>query len=582
MIRLRSHISILCLLLVFSTFAFSQQLIKPASEKEQEAERQAFEMLDSIAESIPGLLSSDNRIHLTAAVAEMLWSKDEKRARSLFESLTKEVSTVMASLDPTEQRSLNAIGVIQQHRREIVERIARRDPEMSLAFLRGTRPPAGMTSQNNDYLSEANLELYLVGLIAQKDPEQALQMARASLRRGVTYSLVSVLFNIASKNPDAARTLHVEIVDKLKSADLINNNDLANSAWNLLGAFQPPQANEDAHRSLVELLASAVLSVKPNVHSGNSVIHNFSNQVPAQMAQFQKYAPARVNALKQWSQQTKRTMDPGSRMYQELNEVTQKGTLEDILALAGKYGPEHHLQIYQQAANKASSSGDPNRARQIIMEFVPDGPQRRQMLEQLDNQLFWSSVTENKVAEARQALDRIKSVEQRFQLLLGLATNLINRGEKKQATSLLSEATALLDTMPGNSSKVTAQLQLAQCYSSLDSQQSVAILQSVIALANQLVAAAAVLDGFENSYLKEGEWMKRGYTNLGSMVNNIQQNLGTLARVDAEGARSLSNQLERPEIRLMAQLEIVRSMLSRGSGGSNFSRIVNSYPLRRH
>ena len=76
--------------------------------------------------------------------------------------------------------------------------------------------------------------------------------------------------------------------------------------------------------------------------------------------------------------------------------------------------------------------------------------------------------------------------------------------------------------------------------------------------------------------------MKRGYSNLGNMVNNIQQNLGTLARVDAEGARSLSNQLERPEIRLMAQVEIVRSMLSRGSGGSNFSRIVNSYPLRRH
>jgi len=107
------------------------------------------------------------------------------------------------------------------------------------------------------------------------------------------------------------------------------------------------------------------------------------------------------------------------------------------------------------------------------------------------------------------------------------------------------------------------------------------LLQSVIILANQLVAAASVLDGFENSYLKEGEWMKRGHSGLNNLVNNIEQHLGTLARVDVEGARSLSKHLERPEIRLMAQLEIARSLLNQGNRNVNF-QTRKSYPRHSH
>jgi hypothetical protein len=581
MIRLRSQLLTLCLI-AFPALALAQEQTTRSPENEQSRERQAFEMLESIAESIPALRSSDNRIFITTAVADLLWSRDEKRARNLFDTLTKELSTAIASLDPSDQRSINDLSMIQQHRREIVERMAGRDPEMALTFLRATRPPAALRSRGNEHTSEANLELYLAGLLANKNPEQALQVARANLRKGFSYPLISVLIQFGPKNAEAARTLHSEIVDKLKSANLITDHETANAAWNLLGSFQPPQANEDTYRSLAELLATAVLSVQPDARNGNSLAQYSAHQVPSYMAHFEKYAPARAGALKHWSQQVKLTLDSGSVMYQELNEIAQKGTIEDLLALTGKYGPEHHPQIYQHAISKAISSGDANRARQIIRDYVPEGLQRTQMLEQLNNQLFWASLNENKIAEARQTLDRVKSVEQRFQLLMGLATNVINRGEKSQATSLLAEATALLDAFPANASKLGAQLQLAQCYSTVDSQRSVALLQSVIALTNQLVAAAVVLDGFENSYLKEGEWMKRGHTGLGNLVNNIEQNLGTLARVDVEGARLLSNQLERPEIRLMAQLEIAKNLLILRNSNVNFSRIYSHYPMRRY
>jgi hypothetical protein len=570
----------LCLLLAAPTLAVAQEQTPPAPENQKLDETQAFEMLESIAEGIPGLRSSDNRIFLTTVVADLFWSRDEKRARSMFETLTKEVSAVIASLDPSDQRSINNLSMIQQRRRETVELLARRDPEMALTFLRATRPPVALRSRDNEYSSEANVELYLAGLLANKKPEQALQMARAQLKRGLSSSLISVLTQFGPKNVEAARTLHSEIVNKLTSANLITDHEASSAAWNLVGSFPPPQANEDTYRTLIEFMATAVLSAQPDVRQGNSLVQNSAHQIPAYMAQFEKYAPARAGALKQWTQQIKATFDPNSAMYQEINDVNQNGTIEDLLALTEKYGREYHQQIYQYAISKAVSNGDGNRARQIIMDFVPDGIQRTQMLDQLTNQMFWTSVNENKITEARQTLGRVKDVEQRFNLLMNLTNNIIGRGDKNQATSLLAEATALLDAMPANASKLGAQLQLAQSYSTIDSQQSVALLQSVILQTNRLVSAAAVLDGFENSYLKEGEWMKRGYTGLSNLVNSIEQNLGTLARVDVEGARSLSKQLERPEIRLMAQLEIARNLLSPGTNSVNFSRINRYYPAR--
>ena len=383
-------------------------------------------------------------------------------------------------------------------------------------------------------------------------------MGRETLRKGVSYSLFSLLSQIAAKNKDLAQTLHKEIVDRLRNEDLSKNNEAAGAAWNLLYSFQPPQANEDAYRELVETLATLVLSAASNTATRNS--QNYSSQFPSLMPQVEKYAPAHLPMLRQLAQSIKRTADPNARMYQELNELNQRGTVEDILALASRYGPEFQTHIYQQAAWKAVSGGDVNRARQIVSEFVTDPGQRRQMLEQIDNQLLWNSVNESKIAEARQLLSKVKSVEQRVQILVNLATNVANKGDKKQALDLLTEARAILDSAPVNLVRFTAQLQLAQGYSSIDAPQSVALMQSIVVQINQLVAAAVVLDGFENRYLQDGEWMKPGYTSLGNLVNSIEQNLGVLALQDAGGARSLSDQLERPEIRLMAQLEIAQAL----------------------
>jgi hypothetical protein len=578
MSRPRAHLFILVCLLLAAPLTKAQDASVGPTEEEKAAEKQAIELLDSIAEGIPSLRNSANRIYLTSAVADLFWTTDEKRARALFEVVTQEVVKATADFDAGDLPSNNNFEVLQQRRRECLERMARRDPEMALAFLRATRP-LSRSANSNQQANETSLELYVVGLLAAKNPELALKLGRQVLTKGLSYPLISILSQLCAQNKDLGQTLYREVLARLKTEDFNRNQDAAGAAWNLLYSFQPPQADEDSYRELVDLLAGDIAYALSNPATRNQ--QNYQSQLQSLMPLLEKYAPARMPQLRQLLQNVKPAVDPNARIYQTLNEVNQRGTVDDLLALAEKLGPEFRHHAYQQAAWKALAGGDANRARQIVLEFVPEPEQRRQMLERMNSELLWSAINESKVAEARDLLSNVKSVEQHVPLLINLALNVANKGDKRQALDLLFEAKTMLDSMPANSGKLNTQLQLAQGYASIDATQSVALMQSIVSVVNQLVAAATVLDGFENSYLQDGEWIKPGSTTLGNLVNNIEQNLGQLALRDAEGARRISNQLERPEIRLMAQMEIAQALIGKVNGSSptgHSSRRFNSLP----
>jgi len=348
------------------------------------------------------------------------------------------------------------------------------------------------------------------------------------------------------------------------------------AAWNLLW-FQPPPASEDVYRDLIGTLANAAMAVTPIDQSSINLAQNICGQLLSVTQQIEKYAPERAAALRQWSQTAERSFDPQTRMNQEINRVGQSGNIEELLALALKYPEDLRSQIYQQAAWKIFSSGDANRARQIVTDFITDPVQRRQMLAQFDNQSLESAINEDKIAETRQLLKKIKSVDRRVQILARMAARLAGKGDKKGALELLNEAKTIVDSSPPSLYQMGAQLELARGYSSLDQDQSFGIMQKLIVLTNELIAAAAVLDGFDVHYLKDGEWMIPGMSGLGNFVNSFNQTLAMFARLDFDRARTMADQLQRPELRLAADLDIARTTLSGrfvnlpGSGGAIIS-----------
>ena len=525
-------------------------------------EKKALDLLETITDQVMNLHAPSNRIRAQIAVGDLLWSRDEKRARTLFTAALAQLTARIADLDYSDPEVYAEITRVSQSRQELVLRIAAHDPDLAIAALRQTRLPDDNARARGSwgFQNEANLEMTLANIIAAKDPAAALKLARSSLSRGVSWNLIAFLSPLYQKDASAAQSLYQEIVGKIKDDNMTRSPDLANNAWNLLNSFQPPQADEDTYRDLLNTTLGYVLGANRETQTGMSMAQNFYYQLERMKPLVEKYAPARAAELRDWSRAVERTLDPQVKMYQDLRKISENGTVDEMLALAAKYPPEFQNLLYQNAAWKALSSGDANKAKEIV-DLVPDPVQRRQMLEQIENQTANALEGNNKIVEARRLADKAKTVDRKVEILVRSAGELAAAGDKKGSLELLNEARVIVASTQQSAQQLNSQLRLAQAFLKLDADQSFALLQPLVVKINEFVSAAAVLDGIDFQYLKDGEWQMPGANNLGRLVNQLDSTVALLGQTDFDRARTLADQVERPEIRVLMEIDLAQTAL---------------------
>src|ERR1041385_3354041 len=203
----------------------------PPAKIDPVIEKKALDLLDSLTDQVMNLHAPANRMRAEIAVGDLLWSRDEKRARTLFTAALAQLTALIADLDYGDQEVYSEINRISQSRQELLMRFRAHDPDLAVAALKQPRLPdnnararGGWTFQN-----EANLELALANLIAAKDPAAALKLARSSLSRGISWNVIAFLNPLYQKDASAAQSLYQEIVAKIKDENLGRNPELANT-----------------------------------------------------------------------------------------------------------------------------------------------------------------------------------------------------------------------------------------------------------------------------------------------------------------------------------------------------------------
>ena len=511
--------------------------------------KKAIDLLELVAVQVSSLRSAENRARIRSNVAALLWEHDEKQSRNLFALVDEDIKAGFGESDPKDPRN-HTFNVFLQLRRDTIDRIAKHDPVLALEFLRSTRPTFE-SEQNQLQDSERHLELRLAGQIAAKNPQLALKLGRDSLARGFSGQLLSVLIRL-QQDKEAWRSFYQAIVTKLKSANLEQESGAIEIALNLARWFQPPEADEQVYRDLIDiLLASAVSNgCAAATNEGGSGI---CFQIGSLFSILEKYDSLRAAPLRRWAGE----QGFGSQPPQIL-AVIENGTMEEILALAPKY-PEFKARIYWAAFDRAEASGDDAMARKIASE-IPDEDVRQFMLRRIDRGQIGKSITAEELAEVQQELNSLDSDRERIRLLVYIAAEIGER-DRKTALRLLGQAGQIIDSTKSGKDRLEGQIILALQYSALKSDRGFAIMEAMIPQLNELVSAAAVLNEFENNYFRDGEWNMTGEGTLGALLTTLAQNAGYFASLDFDRSVTLASQFERTELRLMAQQKIAQSVL---------------------
>ncbi|HUQ31029.1 MAG TPA: hypothetical protein VM095_02870 [Pyrinomonadaceae bacterium] len=559
-----------------------------ALEQKKELERKTYALLEEIIGAATLLKLPENRALVQSSAADLLWTRDEKRARALFrdalENLRQAAPKISGQLS-NEQRA--AYQLFIQQRKETLQIVARRDPDLALELLRATRPPSPSPpppplqgiGQSDE---ETRMEQTLAVQVAANDPKRALAMAEESLSKGLSFELLGLLGQLNDKNKDMAKQLATDIISKLSSENLLTNHEAAWLAVVFLRMSARPQEpgsfmigvsgvakhpyvlDERQLRDLLEMITTAAL-----VDSPNDILLTF---LPQLMPEIEKRMPERVAALRRRIMSSGRKLEPQERVRIEYQELMEHGTIDALLEAAGKAPDLAREALYEQAAWKALyKENDAERARRIINEHIRDASRREQMLQDIERSSLWEAIRKERIDEVRSRLSLIKTKEERAGVLVQLAYSAAARKDKKLALQLLEEARPLVSFKPKNDQQLYTVLQMTRVYALTEPARAYELIESLVDQANELLSAASVLSGFflPSGVFRKGEMvLPPGYSNVSMRFRQFGKELGALALLNFERTKAAADKFQRNETRIMARLFIAQAVLSErlGSG----------------
>jgi hypothetical protein len=482
----------------------------------------AFKLLDSLADQLGSLQSAENRARVGSNIAESIWSHDEERARNLFRLAAEDIKLGLQQTKDDGNRE-QTFAVFQKLREDNVERIAKHDPELALTVLKETFPAVVAATQEPDGAvpepitrQEHELELRLARKIGPRNADVAVQFARQSLEKGFSDDLVLLLIRLNSKNREQAQSLYRDIVRKLREADFRDSRQKnqyeypeLSLATKLVEHFTPPAADEATYRELVNvLLTKAIAEGCDRVRSENGMYQSrvnlcgyFGRLVPL----MEKFYPAQARQLRHWAPEGGEFRpDTLTQSYEELNYLSVNGTIDEILALSSRY-PALSDEILMRAISRAENDGDLERAQKIASTYRGEDPDfQRRLSERAEFYNLSEARLEQEWARAEKNLVRL-SPSDRAESLLSAASvvALIN---KKFALKILDQASGLADAFTPGEKQTKFQVRLALTYCLAKDDRGFAMMESLLPKLNELVGAAAKLDGFDTRYLREGEW----------------------------------------------------------------------------
>ena len=554
-----SALMLIVALTFFQQHAQAQIKSENAQTKNTELREKAFTALESLAGQLNTLQSAENRARIGANIADSLWKHDETKARALFQLVQDDIkSHLTIPENQQDAKEMQTFLVFLKLRSDTLDRIVKYDAELAFSLYKATEvdldkfPPYLVEEQRN-------LDLRLSQKMAAENPEVALRLARTAVARGFSYELLTTLAQLDRKHKEQASILYKQIVLKLRDTDMKADWQARQFAEALATRFQPPAIDESAFRDLVGLFVAAAAANGCEAKSAEEEPEfcQWVRSIRGYLEQFNSRVPKKKQPPPSGDE-----YDAGriAEVQEELETVSGEGTIDDVLVLVEKY-PDFAEQIHWRAMQLARGTGDLERMRKIADGYKGPPVGRELMLEEVARAERAAKFEEEQLAELQKELNEAPRVEDRVGLLVSAAYR-AGASNRKLALRLINRAEQVVETMrPGKEQSVN-QIGVAIMYCLENDERGFAIMESIVPKLNGLVDAAVKLDGYDTSYMRDGEWNMSAGGQVGELLTQLAEGAQFFAWSDFDRAMNLAAQFERPEIRMMAQLKLAQGILA--------------------
>src|SRR3954453_6393232 len=313
------------------------------AEEGQELEKKTFALVNEIASAAWSLKLPENRVFILASAADLLWPSDEKRARTLYWDALNSINAVVpvtAAPGDTPSKAerekiLQSYFEIFRLRQKLLLQVSLRDSQLALDMLRATRlvPPRELRPELR-FPDDGQLEQQISSEVAAHDPAQALQLARQSLAKGLTFELMNLLNRLNQRDSEKAVQFAGEIVTKLQTTNVATDFRASMIAMQLLRESRNRSAvlsasrsakvlnlSDDQKRQLIEILTSAALSVSAN--------SNLLAEISDMMPEIDQVLPDRRAAIERRVAAFNETLPREQRDQWAQNALIRNGMPED-------------------------------------------------------------------------------------------------------------------------------------------------------------------------------------------------------------------------------------------------------------
>lgn len=581
------RLTALAIILVFSNAIAQPQSSAVAQkekefEKRRELEKKTLALLNDVASSAYSLKLPENSIFVLTSAADLLWTFDAKRARNLYWEAINALGLIATPSRRTGEtlsreeriKAQQAYLSVYSLRRTVLRQVARRDPQLALEMLRATRQsPPKDSKPESSFPDDRRLEQDIATEVAARDPAYALQLARESLGKGLSFELLRLIQQLNEKDSEKASQFAGEVITKLRLTNVAADFRASTIAIQFLQKSRMPaptgplakpanglkilRLSDEQKRELVDIVTNAALS-----GSANS---NLIFDIPQVMEEIQQFFPERRLAVEQKLAAFNETLPKRMRDQNTFNDLIRRGNPEEIVRRAASESELDRLSLYKQAAIMAVARGTADSFRDLVSKEIKDDGEREKVLERLDAEQISLAAHRKQIDELKELLPKIRRKEERARAMVETALILKEQGEDAAAVAWLDEAAAMIKADWKSETQTNALLTLLSAYALIDPPKAFALAERTIDQANSQISMLLLLDRVVKiGAVKKGEITleQAGVMPLDLLLFKYGKGVAALAKTDFIRTRALADRFERPELRVMARLLIVKGILS--------------------